>query len=188
MNEANPKTELEELNAKYGSVLDDFLRAFAWALRWKQVAKRYRVAVENEDESAEVILLRQHLADARRKAICAGISVAEIAAGKWDAGKQLREARNENAHLRAELEAVRKIATDGVDHCSAKSEQRRREIVELKRELEAARKVADAAVRWLGCRDNGNDEAEDGSWAALRFAVREYRQRCERTNEYKPQQ
>jgi len=147
MNEVKPETELEELNAKYGSVLDDFLRAFTWSLRWKRLAKRYRTAVKKEDENAEVILLRQHLADARRKAICVGISVAEIAAGKWDVGKQLRDARNENAQLRAELEA--------------------------------ARRVADAAVRWLGCRDDSNDEAEDESWAALRFAVREYRQRCE---------
>lgn len=48
-------------------------------------------------------------------------------------------------------------------------------------ELESARKVADAAERWLDCRNNGNDEAEDVSWAALHDAVREYRKGEDKT-------
>jgi hypothetical protein len=53
-------------------------------------------------------------------------------------------------------------------------ERKTLEYVQLRNQLEAAKKVADAAVRWLDNRDNGNDEAEDKSWVALQFAVREY--------------
>lgn len=101
--------ELEEVDAKYGKCLNDFLRAYNWALRWKATAKRYRRAVKGEPASPDAALLRQRLSNARTRDVRNGIFMAELIGGKRKAQKEAGAARFEIAKLKEENAALRAV-------------------------------------------------------------------------------